>query len=126
MTTSKEKTDKTDKVIDKKSLSNGIEKTVNKTKPKNGKKPTKRFTRDMAVNQVIKKSGKNGFTFQQLLDKSDKIMVSKGFNSNPTAFNVNKYILTGLIAFGIVKPKTSKIADFKISVKNTEKMIYVK
>ena len=118
------KTDKTDVSVN--ALTKNVEKKAAKKTEKKDKKgkTAVRYTRDMAVNDCIKKMGKTkkGFTFQELLDASDAIMVSKGAKSNPTAFNVNKYILTGLLSFGIVKT-TKKVDKVQISHKKDTRYI---
>jgi len=85
------------------------EKTVKKEKQAKAEKNTEpRYTRDMAVAEAIRKLCKVGATAKQIMDESDKIFVAQGGSSNPTAINVNRYIVSGLIQFGVLN-KTGDI-----------------
>ena len=86
-------------------------KSAAKTKePKADKEP--RYTRDQAVSAAIRALGKKGFTMETLLEKSDEIAVENGLGSNPSATNVNRYMVIALVDFGILTKtdKTFKLA----------------
>ena len=113
------KKDKGFSLID--TITKGIEITK-KEKPKTAaekkaekKNPVTKYTRDKAVCQAI--TNLKTFTFPELLNESDRIMVSKGYSSNPTATNVNKYGLCALIAFNVVKQDKPGTIGMKNGIK---------
>ena len=93
-----------------------VNKTVPKTKAEK-KTPKIKFTRDIAVFQAIREL--KTFTFIELMNKSDSIMVAKGYSANPTATNVNKYVLTGLLAFNVVTASMPGTISMKNLIKYT-------
>lgn len=109
------------KNVSVKDLTKGVQvssaKPIDTGKDKDKGKKKGKFTRDKAVVQAIK--ALKTFTFPALLNKSDKIMVSKGFSSNPTATNVNKYGLVALIAFGVVTQDKAGCISMKNGIKYT-------
>lgn len=63
----------------------------------------KTVKRTVCTEQAIRELCVKGATMQAIMDRSDAIYVSKGGKSNPTATNVNRYMIEGLIAFNVVK-----------------------
>lgn len=83
------------------------EKAPKKEKPAKAPKEPKaaaepRYTRDDAVTEAIKELGPKGFTMDDLLKRSDEIAVENGLKSNPTATNVNRYMVLALVNFGVL------------------------
>jgi len=72
-----------------------------------------RYTRDDAVTEAIKEIGPKGFTMDDLLKYSDDIAVAKGLKSNPTATNVNRYMVLALVNFGVLKQDGKKFTLVK-------------
>jgi len=71
-----------------------------------------RYSRNKAVANTIVKIAKKGFTFADLLIKSDDHYVEKGGSSNPTATTINKAMVDVLVIFDILE-LTDKIYKLK-------------
>ena len=80
----------------------GVEPEKKAPEKKKKEDRTTRYTRNQAVIDAVKQYGKKGFTYSEILKKSDVIYVEKGGNSNPTATTINKAILDALINFNLL------------------------
>jgi hypothetical protein len=62
----------------------------------------KTIKRSDSVANAIKLVCKKGGSFKEIMDKSNEIHIQNGGKSNPTATNVNKYMLDALVAFNVI------------------------
>lgn len=84
---------------EKKTGKSGDDNTAGKKKVD---KKEKLKTRDLAVGAAIESLCIVGATKAEIMVEADKIFVEWGGKSNPTATNVNRYILSGLLQFNVL------------------------
>ena len=84
----------------------GPTKTPKKDKKKSGKVSTKKTStvmkRGVAVAKAIRTLCKKGATMKEIMAHSDELVVESDGKSNPSATNVNKYTIDGLVEFNVL------------------------